>query len=50
MLLVALALLLQEICAGRHDLYAIKWVSKKGRKGYPSLPTWVRQWHEAQLL
>lgn len=34
MLLVALALLLQEICAGRHDLYAIKWVSKKGRKGY----------------
>lgn len=46
--IVALALLMKELFAGRHDVYAAKWTSKNGRKGYS--PACANDWKAAVCL
>ena len=40
--IVAVALLLKELFAGRHDVYAVKWTGKNRRKGYS--PACANDW------
>ena len=47
-LIVALALLMKELFAGRHDVYAAKWISKNGRKGFS--PACANDWKPGLCL